>query len=325
MKNHTHTIKWATDCLIAKGYFLPDSPEIVVETPWSNVIRFSTSKKDVYLKETPPPLFLEPKIIQLLADQLHASVPFVIASNDDLHCFLMKDAGLSLRKYLKNEFQPNLLCQAITQYTAIQRLAENHIESFLALGVPDWRLDKLPVLYNQLINQTEFLKADGITNEELQILHDLSPKISEQCELLSQYQIPETLVQPDFNTNNTLFDPLSKKMTLIDLGEIVITHPFFSLHNFLLQATIHHGVKEMDQTYHQLQNTYCENWLELATKHQLLDGFTLVKKLLPIYSALALYRLMISVDLQAFKSYYAHRPNRLAGCLREYKEVMSFF
>jgi len=283
MKAHAHTIKWATDFLISQGFSLSGLPEMVVETPWSNVIRFSTSKEDVYLKETPSALFLEPKIMQLLANQFHSRVPMVMASNNDLHCFLMKDAGLSLRKHLKTEFRPDLLYQCIKQYTTIQRLAENNIDDFLELEVPDWRLDKLLALYDQLINQTELLKADGITNEELQLLHDLSPNISEQIELLSQYQIPETLVQPDFNTNNTLFDPYSKKMTLIDLGEIVITHPFFSLHNFLLQATIHHGVKEMDQTYYQLQNAYFENWFEFATKKQLLEVVRVIKKYGPFF------------------------------------------
>jgi hypothetical protein len=317
MKNSKYIIKWAIDCLISHGYSIQSSPETVVETPWSKVIRFTTPKEVIYLKQTPPSLFLEPKIIKLLA-HLFASAPIVIASNDNLHCFLMKDAGLSLRQYLKKEFQPELLCQAIRQYTTIQRSIENHVELFFALDVPDWRLNKLPYLYEQLISKTDFLKSDGVTSEELQLLNDLKSKVSKECELLAQYQIPETLVQPDFNSNNILFDRGTQKMTLIDLGEIAITHPFFSLHNFLLQATIHHNVKESDQTYQQLLDACYENWLELATKTQILDGFMLAQKLWPVYSALAHYRLMTSVDLQAFKSFYANRPNRLAGYLREY-------
>ncbi|MCC2666281.1 MAG: uncharacterized protein K0S63_197 [Gammaproteobacteria bacterium] len=317
MKNPIDILNWATDYLTSYGYSIQSSPETVVETPWSNVIRFITNEV-IYLKQTPPSLFLEPKIIQLLANQRHASVPIVIASNDNLHCFLMKDAGLPLRQHLKTEFQPELLFQAIRQYTTIQRSIENHVELFFALDVPDWRLNKLPYLYEQLISKTDFLKSDGVTSEELQLLNDLKSKVSKECELLAQYQIPETLVQPDFNSNNILFDRGTQKMTLIDLGEIAITHPFFSLHNFLLQATIHHNVKESDQTYQQLLNACYENWLDLATKNQIIDGFMLAKKLWPVYSALAHYRLMTSVDLQAFKSFYANRPNRLAGYLREY-------
>jgi hypothetical protein len=318
MKNHNHIIKWATDCLVSKGYSLQQAPEFVQETPWSNVIRFTTSKGIIYLKQTPPSIFMEPKIIQLLANQLHASVPIVIAINDGLHCFLMDDAGITLRKYLKTEFQPDLLCKAINQFTTIQRATENHISSFLALDVPDWRLNQLPSLYAQLINQEEVLKAEGMTDEELKILYDLSRKVSQQCELLAQYQIPETLVQPDFNTNNILFNPISKQMTLIDLGEISIAHPFFSLHNYLLQATIHHDVKEQDQLYQKLQDTCFESWLSLATKKELLEAFMLTKKLWPIYFALAHYRLMMSVGLQVLKSFYANKPNQLAVHFRKY-------
>ena len=311
-------LKWATNVLTAKGLSLQHAPEIVVDTPWSQVIRLSTSKGDVYLKQIPPAISLEPKIIQLLKNQFHANVPFVIALNDDLHCFLMEDAGQTLRASLKADFQPDLLLQAVDQHTTIQRSVENHVKSFLTLGVPDWRLEKLPKLYDQLIQQTDFLKTEGLMDKELQILHDLSPTISKQCEHLSQYQIPETFVQPDFHTNNVLFDPGTQKMTFIDWGEIVISHPFFALHNFLLQAITHHGIKESDQIYQQLRDACCESWLECGTQNQLLKAFLLIKKLFPIYSALAYHRLMISVDLQALKSFYALRPNRLAGYFREY-------
>ena len=318
MKDNSSIQKWATDCLISKGHALQYSPEIVVNTPWSQVIRLSTSKGDVYLKQTPPAISLEPKIIQLLRDQFQASAPIVIAINNDLHCFLMEDGGQTLRAYLKTDFQPDLLLQAVDQHTTIQRSVENHVKSFLTLGVPDWRLEKLPKLYDQLIQQTDFLKTEGLTDKELQLLHDLSPTISKQCENLSQYRIPETFVQPDFHTNNVLFNPDTQKMTFIDWGEIVISHPFFALHNFLLQAIMHHGIKESDQIYQQLQDACCESWLECGTQNQLLKAFLLIKKLFPIYSALAYHRLMISVDLQALKSFYAHRPNRLAGYFREY-------
>src|SRR5690348_7876949 len=131
MKNHTLILKWATHCLLSKGYSLQHSPEIMLETPWSNVIRFSTSKGDIYLKQPAPSISQESKIIQLLADKVHAKVPIVIAINDELHCFLMKDAGQPLRAYLKNEFETNLLCQAIKHYTSMQRSTESHIEPLL--------------------------------------------------------------------------------------------------------------------------------------------------------------------------------------------------
>ena len=315
MKNHTDPLKWAIDYLVSERYTLLGSPEIVVQAPWSVVTRISTSTEDIYLKQTPPLLFLEPRIIQLL-NQMQASVPIVIGSNDDLCCFLMKDAGLTLRSYLKSTFQPELLGQAISQFTAMQRATENHLDSFFELGVPDWRLNQFPNLYQRLISQADFLKSEGLKDYELQILHDLIPTLSKQCEKISSYQIQETLVQPDFNTNNMLLNPNTNKMTCIDLGEIVIAHPFFSLHNFMIQAARHHGVKDGGAIHHQLLQACCENWLNITAKNQLLEVYSLVKEIWPIYCAFGLYRLMMSVDLIALKSYYTN--NSLEGYLREY-------
>lgn len=318
MINHTECLKWAIDCLVLKRHTLKGEPEIVVQAPWSKVTRILATTEDVYLKQTPPLLFLEPTIIQLLRNQLRAAVPVVIGSNDDLCCFLMKDAGQTLRSYLKSDFKPELLSQAIHQFTAIQRATENQLGSFFELGVPDWRLNQFPTLYLQLINQTDFLKSEGLTDEELNKLHDLIPTLTDQCERLSIYPIPDALVQPDFNTNNILFNPNTKKMTIIDLGEVVITHPFFSLHNFLIQAQRHHGVTEGSQIYHQLLQAFCEKWLNLAYKNQLLEVYSLVKKLWPIYGVFSFYRLMMSVDTRALKSYYASTSNCVSGHLRAY-------
>lgn len=318
MNNPTYIIRWGADCLAANGWAIEHSPEIVLSTPWSMMVRFSTSIADFYLKQTPPAIFLEPQIIQLLYEQFHASVPVVVASNDDLHCFMMRDCGNVLRAQLKERFSPDLLCQAIKEYAEIQRSTEDHVEVFIKLGVPDWRLAKLPVLYNQIINQTDFLKADGMTDEELQTLQALSPQFLAQCALLSSYGIQETIGIPDFNDNNTLLDPNTKKLTFIDWGEATITHPFFSLYNCLEQAITHHGIKEADQIYTQLQDACHENWSGLVTKNQLLEIFNLVMQLRNIYGALACYRLMTSVDLHALNTFYANKPNRLAKAFRKY-------
>ena len=74
----------------------------------------------------------------------------------------------------------------------------------------------------------------------------------------------------------------------------------------------------MDKTWYQLQDACIENWLELGTKEQLLKAFTLAKKLWPIYSACVNYRFMHCVNLQALNSWYADKPNRLAGAFRQY-------
>ncbi|HSX20902.1 MAG TPA: phosphotransferase [Gammaproteobacteria bacterium] len=318
MNDTTALLAWGADCLIANGHPTQSAPENVVSTPWSTMLRFRTSNGDFYLKQTPPSISTEPQIIKLLADKFHASVPVVIDSNDKLHCFLMRDAGQVLRATLKTKFDVELLCRAIEEYAALQRSTENDVNALIRLGVPDWRLDKLPELYDQLISKVYFLKADSITDEELQNLHDLRPHVDAQCKLLASYEIPETIGIPDFNDNNTLLDHNTQKLTFIDWGESSITHPFFSLYNCLEQAIKHHGVKDGDKVYSKLQDACLTSWLESSTKKQLLDAFNLSKQLWHIYGALGCYRLMVSVDLQALNKLYADKPNRLATALRKY-------
>ncbi|CZH13223.1 TPA: phosphotransferase [Legionella bozemanae] len=322
MNNLLPLFKWGTDCLVSNGYSIEHSPEIVLSTPWSHVIRFATSTENFYLKQTPPSLFLsnEPKIIRLLSSQFHANVPDVIEINNDLHCFLMRDAGISLRQTLKTNFNLALLCQAIKQYAAIQRRAEDCIARFLKLGVPDWRLTQLPFLYDQMLKQTAFLKAEGLTDKELQTLQTLSPKFSAQCKLLASFRIPETIGYHDFHDKNVLLDPNTKRMTFVDWGETAIIHPFFSLHTCLEQSITHHGVTEDDSIYQQLQDACLENWLEFATKEQLLSAFLLAKKIRLFWNILASNQFILSVDRQAYQAYYTNQNSPIADGFRTFLE-----
>ena len=145
-------VQWGYQCLASHGYIVTsETPERVLDTPWSQIVRFATSHGYVYLKQTPASLALEAPIIQLLRTYFHASVPIVIAHNPELHCFLMQDAGCSLREILKQHFDTGLFCKAIDQFTALQLAIADHVDVLLDIGVPDWRLDKLPDLYRALL------------------------------------------------------------------------------------------------------------------------------------------------------------------------------
>lgn len=108
-------------------------PETVQNTPWSYVIRFVTFDGYIYLKHTPELLALEATVIHILCDQFHASVPKIIAYNSHLNCFLMKDAGNSLRLILKQNFDEMLVCKAIDQFTSLQIAVADHVSDFASI------------------------------------------------------------------------------------------------------------------------------------------------------------------------------------------------
>lgn len=315
---NTKMIEWAAHYLSSHGYVLKNNlPETVQETPWSYVIRFETVDGHVYLKKTPALIAIEANIIQSLRVQFNASVPNVIAQNTEFNCFIMKDAGKSLRSILKQKFDAELLCKAIDQFTSLQLAVGNRNDVLLNLGVPDWRLDKFPALYEELLSEKEILLADGLTEIEFNELTKLTPLLANLCKKLSDYSIKQTLVQPDFNDNNTLIDDTTQTLTIIDLGEIAISHPFFSLINFLHVIKKHHALTEDDNRYQTIKDACFKNFEKFESKKYLLDALEVANLLFYIYGALASRRLMLACEKSKFTGEF-QRHGRSSIPLREF-------
>lgn len=318
--HHQEVIQWGYEYLSAHGFtFQNHLPEEVQHTPWSYVVRFITTDGFIYLKHTPALLALEAPIIQILDEKFQAFVPKMIAHNSELNSFLMYDAGISLRKYLKKQFDVTLFCKAIEQFSTLQIEVSDHINSFLAVGVPDWRIDKLSDRYQELLTQKAILFANEISEKEIYKLENLIPVINIRCKQLSAYAIKESIVQPDFQDNNLLIDPVSKKITLIDLGEISISHPFFALNNCLYTVKRHHGLTENDVIYQQLLDAALKNFLAFETKENLLQVLKLISSLWFVYEALAHYHLIIACGAEKIQQFY---PGKLGNVLRKWLATM---
>ena len=285
-----------------------------MQTPWSSVIRINTGDELFYLKTTPALIALESKIIQLLHDQFRAPVPTVIAHNPELHCFLMKDAGTSLRSILKKKFDTDLLCKAIEQFTALQITVADYVDDFIDIGVPDWRLNKMPDLYGQAILQKDLLMADGLSELEVNELEKLHPKITDLCEKLADYAIKQTIVQPDFNDNNTLISDNSQNITIIDLGEISISHPFFSLLNCLHVIKKHHGLTNEDAAYLKAKDACLKNYMKFESEKNLADALKIAHILWFVYGLLAHNRLMQACGREQLMSF---QQGKLSEMLKE--------
>ena len=315
----TEIIAWAYKLLVAHGYSIKSkNPEPVLKTPWSHIVRFNTSHGDVYLKQTPAAIALEAAVIDVLRTEFHASVPEVIASNSEWNAFLMKDAGQSLRSILYQQFDGELFCKAIDQFTSLQLATAANLDVFFEIGVPDWRLEQLPNLYSELLLQRDLLISDGLLEAEIAQLTALLPQVVMLCEQLLAYPIKQTLVQPDFNDNNTLIEPISGKITIIDLGEIVISHPFFSLANCLEQLTSRHAITVTDARYVLLKDACLKNFMGVASKQSLLDALDLAETLWPLYWALANYRLQLACDKTELLAFQMH--GRLKDSLNKWMQ-----
>jgi aminoglycoside phosphotransferase (APT) family kinase protein len=308
-------IEWAQNYLVMNRYALNGSPEFIRAMPWSKVTRFSTSEGSIFLKHMTPPFALEPMVIKIISEWDTDTVPRIIAVNNTLRCFLMKDAGLPLRSYQKNSFQAGLFSKALKAYANIQLKAISHVEAFLSIGVPDWRMARLPKLYHQLISEDDFLQSDGLMPVEIKILGTLQGKVSDLCALLSDYKIPETIEHVDFHDNNILVK--ENHPTIADWGDAVISHPFFSLASCLESAQRNHGIQQTDKRYKALENAYLDNWLVWGNKSQLLDAFQLAQRLRTIQVALNFSRVKKGANLDSPHNFNGY----MAASLRDFMKT----
>lgn len=158
---------------------------------------------------------------------------------------------------------------------------------------------------------------DGLKKQEIDRLHQLYPKCINLCEALSAYMIPETINHCDFHENNMLLDRRTGNIGIVDWGETVITHPFFSLNGCLWNVTHFHNVKQTDSIYATLQLHCISSWLDLYNEEKLLQALSIADQLNGIYAALAYERMYLATEDQSITVQQEHHGS-IAGCLRSF-------
>ena len=311
-------LKWAREQLSIRTRGNNISEQLVSEHSWSVVYRFDTNGKVAYLKIVPKPMALEPAFLQLLHDIGVTATPELIAANASLGCFLTTACGdKTLRHDFQGQLDIGLVEQAISLYTSIQRLTEKHLANFSLLGIPDWRLNQFPLLYKELITKHDLLLNDGLTDEELMVLDALVPTVQDLCENLASLPIPPTLGHCDFHEGNVVFDSRSHVLSIIDWGETVITHPFFSLNGCLWNITYFYQVSEDSETYRKLRQHCLISWLDVLSEDNLQSAFHWAHQLSGVHAALSYLRIYEATKNQQL-SVSEEKRGAISGCLRTF-------
>ncbi len=289
---HQEILMWAKNILNLNNDEMNHVIETVVQTPWSSVLKISAPQGLVYLKQTPSDLFIEVDVIQKCRDLCKITdIPEVIAENKNLHCFLMKECGdASLRTVFDGHLNADLLVQALQIYKTMQQKTAPHVDAFLQAGVPDWRLLQFPKMYQALVSDEAFLKTHGLESAQIKILQNAIKNIETLCRELASYGVTECLNHSDFHENNMLFSKATQKISIIDLGETAINHPFFSLAAFLTIPCNRYNILPGSKDYQKLHDACFQGWL--SSDKDLKKALELTETILPIYFIFAHMRLI---------------------------------
>ncbi len=270
-------LTWIAEQLRAHRYQLSGPIEQVRMRVWSCVLRVPTTAGDLYFKAAPSSFAYEPTLTAGLAQIWPAHLPVVLAVDPARHWMLMQDAGIILRRTEQREevatWERMLDLFAHMQIDAVARQ-----EQLLALGCPDRRLDRLPTLFEELLNEPSLLligQEDGLSEEEYAHLRALVPEVRRLCAELANYGIPETLHHDDFHDGNIMLK--DGRYIFFDWAECALAHPFYTM-IIVLRWTKH--VLEFDETARmRLRAAYLVPWTRYASMDRLLQAFDLAQRL----------------------------------------------
>lgn len=321
MDEHNRALNWSEEYLKIQRKLDIIKTQQVAETSYSTVYKIETNQGSFYVKKTPKDLFLEPYIIDVLNKQGDFKMPELMATNDELSCFLMKSCGdETLRRLFNGKANLMLLKQGLRNFTSIQRSLERSIPQMLSLGIPDWRIDVFVSLYRSLIEQEQLLLDDGMAEQEIKQLHQQENVCADLCSQLLKFEMPATINHCDFHENNMVVDNKTGELSIIDWGETVVAHPFFSLCGLLWNITYFQDIKAGDNRYHELQLFCIDSWLDLYDQEKLLQILNITNKLNGIYAALG-YERLYKATCGLEDNVQKNKNGAIAGCLRTFLSI----
>jgi len=263
----------------------------VAETPWSRVFRISSHGKYFYLKQPVPPLMIETSVLRLCHAGGFAALPEIIAENEALSCFLMTDCGAStLRDSFAEGFDAARMAHGLRVYRGLQHATAAYIASFLAAGVPDWRIEKIAALYKQAVSDADFLKAEGLDDATIGAAEDAAAVVADRAAALAAFGLPQCLTHADLHDNNMVVDSRTGAISLVDLGETAVSHPFLSLGFCLGRTSYRYGLSADSEERKVLQEAGFGGWPLPA--EDLRHAVALGESLAHVYVLLGHLRLM---------------------------------
>lgn len=171
-----------------------------------------------WLKEAPPFLTHEPEVLAWLGKHVPDLVPRVLKA-DGSRMLLADVPGTD-----RYDAGPAEIAGMEADLFTIQRLAADHVDELLALGVPDWRGKP----FTDRVAKTAEAYADQLTGEERGKLARLVDGLPERFAALADCGIPDSLVHGDFHPGNVRSDGVRR--VILDWPDSVIGHPALDVH-----------------------------------------------------------------------------------------------
>jgi hypothetical protein len=214
--------EWVAETLAQHGLSPTGPLEVVKRRPWATVLRAPTSSGVVYFKANAPGGRHEPALARELARAWPDRVPAPLAADPERGWMLTLDHGRRLADVVPGDRLLATWEELLPRYAEIQLAAVETPERWLALGVPDRRLERLPAAAEALVRGS----ADLADDERARMLA-LLPELEAVCGELASLPAAASLEHGDLHGNNVLVGRGAH--WFFDWADSSVSHPFFSL------------------------------------------------------------------------------------------------
>ena len=224
--------------------------EHVQTEPWATVFRATLGDRAVWFKACAPHQAFEVWLTAALSARWHGTVTDVLARDVDRRWLLMADAGEPLRA-LGNP--PERWLDVLPRYAELQIGEAEHVEEHLATGVPDLRIERIPLLAEELLDAELPLPA-----EERSALERFASRSDALCEELDGAGIGPSIQHDDLHMNNVYVE--EDALRVLDWGDASVAHPFFSLFETFRFLDEMNGLRPGDPWFARVRDAYLEPW-----------------------------------------------------------------
>jgi hypothetical protein len=215
---------WLRERAGEAGYRLTGPVEQAHVRLWSSMLTAPTDRGPLYLKAIEPAFSFEGPLTETLASRWPAHLPPVVAIDAARGWLLTAHGGRVVRDLVRSEDGLAHWERLLAQFARLQIESSVEVERLTALGAPDRRLARLPLLYREMVADRDTLRVGqpgGLSEEEWRRAQAL-------CIELADSGLPDALHHDDFGPGNALLGP-GGDYSFCDWSDCAITMPLCSL------------------------------------------------------------------------------------------------
>jgi hypothetical protein len=305
---------WIEQSLARQGIKITGEISETHVRPWSAVLHVPTSCGDAYFKAVGSAFAFEPLLTEALYRLRPDCILKVFAVDAERGWMLMADGGRTLRMAFKKGLDRSTWNEVLTLYAGLQIDLASHVDELLAMGVRDRRTVELPALYQELLEEKEWLmidQPDGLTTAEYEDLLNAVPQVEAMCRQLTAYAVPDSLHHNDLHDANVFYN--NGHIKFFDWGDSSIAHPFFSLRTAFVIIEYIFDLVEDDPIFDEFAMAYLRPFAKFESEENLWAAYQLAHRLWSLSSAVK-YKTQL-LHIEGMRAEYAMA---VPGLLQEF-------